>query len=92
MKNKAFYKHMFLQLRLPQHSAYDDTFFWSRERRDTEVRLYLKSTPWQKVLLFKFRILSSELAKKFSSFWNIFLIILDLFIFSFLGGFPKWKG
>ena len=32
---------MFLRLRLPLHSAYDDTFFWSRECRDNEVRLYI---------------------------------------------------
>ena len=31
---------MFLRLRLPRHSAYNDTFFWSGDRRDNEVRLY----------------------------------------------------
>ena len=31
---------MFLRLRLPRHSDYDDTFFWSGECRDNEVRLY----------------------------------------------------
>ena len=30
-------------LRLPQHSAYDDNFFWSGECRDNEVRLYMKN-------------------------------------------------
>ena len=31
---------MFLRLRLLRHFAYDDTFFWSGECRDKEVRLY----------------------------------------------------
>ena len=32
---------MFLRLRLPQHSAHEDTFFWSEECRNNEVRLYI---------------------------------------------------
>ena len=40
-KITAFYKHMFLRLRLPRHSASDDTFFfYPEECRDNKVRLY----------------------------------------------------
>ena len=34
---------MFLWLRLPQHSTYDDTFFWSEECPDNEFRLYFQT-------------------------------------------------
>ena len=30
IKNTAFYKYMFLRLRLPRHSAYEDIFFLVR--------------------------------------------------------------
>ena len=32
---------MFLRPRLPRHFTYDDTFFWSGECRDNEVRLHI---------------------------------------------------
>ena len=32
---------MFFRLLLPRRSAYDDTFFWSGECQDNEVRLYI---------------------------------------------------
>ena len=35
---------MFPWLQLPQHSAYDDTFFWSGECHDNEVLFYLLYT------------------------------------------------
>ena len=37
---------MFLRHRLPRHSAYDDTFFWSGECRDNEVRMYNYQVNW----------------------------------------------
>ena len=41
---------MFIRLQLPQHSAYDNTFFWSGECLDNEV---LYSIVFYKLLLTK---------------------------------------
>ena len=51
---------MYLRLRLPRHSAYDDTFFWSGECQYNEVQLYfvffiVKLKILEKSLIFLFR-------------------------------------
>ena len=50
---------MFLRLRLPRHSAYDDTFFWSGECRDNEVRLY-KNAIFQEIVRFMHKFQNAD--------------------------------